>query len=262
MRSAWWAGDWPVTQPFGPTKYPAEPPGYGFPHFHMGIDIGMPEPTHLFSRYNGFVVEKGLSGYGAQSIRFRTSAGDVILGHLDSSAPVGSKIFAGSTLGFSGGADNDDGNSSGAHLHFEVRPLGGGYGTAVDPAKWLTISATLGGNMLSYKPGGTQVDTAYRAPDGSVHHVYEPSGDLLSGGAVDENLGGNVIAVLGCQWSPDGSRLDILYVASGGALGLFRWTSAHGFLPQGFENGPCEPTPPSGGSAPLDLTKLRIVEGA
>lgn len=135
MKSSWWLGDWNVTQSYGQTSYPAEPAGHGYPHWHAGLDIGMPEPTTLVAALAGTVVAKGLSGYGAQSISFRLEDHkyDVILGHLDASPGIGTRIEIGDILAYSGGADNDDGNSSGAHLHFEIRPYGGQYGSDIDP---------------------------------------------------------------------------------------------------------------------------------
>lgn len=141
MQSRWWTGTYPLTQGYGKTTYAAEPPAHGAAHWHTGLDFALPEPTPLVAGFSGTVVEKGLAGYGAQSVRFTADGGayDAVLGHLDSSVGVGTHLNENDPLGASGGADNDDGNSSGAHLHFEIRiPPTARYGVNdVDPTRWL-----------------------------------------------------------------------------------------------------------------------------
>jgi murein DD-endopeptidase MepM/ murein hydrolase activator NlpD len=60
---------------------------------------------------------------------------DVILGHL-SRAVVrpGQRVRRGQLVGYSG---DEGGISTGPHIHVEIRPIGGEFGTAIDPMPYL-----------------------------------------------------------------------------------------------------------------------------
>jgi murein DD-endopeptidase MepM/ murein hydrolase activator NlpD len=98
---------------------------------HEGIDIAVPTGTPVLAARPGLVVEVGIEGYGSHSVKLRSDGVDIILGHLSSAAvEVGQQIEKGELVGYSG---SEGGQSSGPHLHFEVRPAGGEYGDTLDP---------------------------------------------------------------------------------------------------------------------------------
>lgn len=137
MLSAWWRGDFPITQPYGCTDFASE--GYNpnhpeCPYFHEGIDIGLPCGTVLFSGVNGTIVNIGANGYGPYALTIRSGNYDIWLGHLQAAylnlndnVRVGNPVGESDNLGF----------STGCHLHFEVRPAGAPYRSSVDPLPWL-----------------------------------------------------------------------------------------------------------------------------
>lgn len=138
VSSSWWTGSYPVTQSWGPTSFSLEPPGHGYQHWHSGIDIGMPTGTQLRVPVAATVVAIGLPCFGAFAPKLRLDDGhDVILGHVESvTVSVGQRLRPGDIVAYSG----NEGCSSGPHLHFEVRPAGGAYGSDVDPTSWLSVA--------------------------------------------------------------------------------------------------------------------------
>jgi murein DD-endopeptidase MepM/ murein hydrolase activator NlpD len=127
---------WPMrgmlTQPFGCTGYELEHPTTDCPGgFHTGVDIAQPPGTPIRAaaaglayplqdpaRYGNFVIVQHLGGYAtvyAHMTRF-----DVAWGQ---------RVQAADVIGFVGST----GNSSGPHLHFEVRFTAAAY----DPMPYL-----------------------------------------------------------------------------------------------------------------------------
>jgi murein DD-endopeptidase MepM/ murein hydrolase activator NlpD len=129
---------WPLrgilTQPFGCTGFELERPAAGCPGFHLGLDIaqaqgtpiraaapGMAYPLADPERYGNLVVIQHYGGYAT------------IYGHMVRQAVTwGQPVQAGDVIGFVGST----GNSSGPHLHFEVRYAA----TAYDPVPYLSGS--------------------------------------------------------------------------------------------------------------------------
>ena len=131
-----------ITQGFGPTSFAMEPPltfdGVTYPHFHTGVDIAAPLDTPVAAAANGVVVIAGSSvdpqghlvGYGNYIVI--ASAGKLITlyGHLDKLlVHAGQAVHAGDIIGLEGSS----GNSTGPHLHFEVRVAG----LLVNPMQYL-----------------------------------------------------------------------------------------------------------------------------
>jgi murein DD-endopeptidase MepM/ murein hydrolase activator NlpD len=105
---------------------------------HTGEDYACPTGMRAVSTCWGTVVWAGTYGgwsskgtYGLHVI-VRTGDGnwDAMWAHLSSArVRVGDKVRPGTVLGKTGAT----GNVSGPHVHFEVRPAGGGFGSDVDP---------------------------------------------------------------------------------------------------------------------------------
>lgn len=101
--------------------------GGGYPG-HTGVDFPVPTGTKVMSSINGLVtaVRHLTYSYG-KHIRIQGEGVETIYAHLSSTlARVGQRVTAGQLIGLSGST----GNSTGPHLHFEVRPPGTQAGTA------------------------------------------------------------------------------------------------------------------------------------
>lgn len=134
---------WAITQRFG-----ENPQSYKNRQGHPGIDFGTPTGCKLFAACDGTITAaayRKAGGYGRE-IFIQSGKWSVIYGHCSEIlVSVGDTVRRGDVIGYSGGGLEDPyrGNSSGPHLHFEVRdltqpqtyPLIG----AVDPEKWLQM---------------------------------------------------------------------------------------------------------------------------
>ncbi len=121
---------WPLQQGsltllFGPTSYLFEPPGFGYPHFHTGVDIAYTQGNPILAADDGVVVAADQSllsgvlvGYGNYLIVAHRNSFFSLYGHLlKSQVKAGDAVHQGQVLGFEGST----GNSTGPHLHFEYR---------------------------------------------------------------------------------------------------------------------------------------------
>jgi murein DD-endopeptidase MepM/ murein hydrolase activator NlpD len=102
--------------------------------FHYGMDLAAPWGAPIYAAGDGVVLEAGpMSGYG-NVVMIEHANGDVTLyGHEEKVlVMVGEKVKAGQLIALVGSL----GNSTGPHLHFEVR-VGGEDGEKVDPVDWL-----------------------------------------------------------------------------------------------------------------------------
>lgn len=91
---------------------------------HLGIDIAAGEGAPVYAADNGVVVFSGWAtgGYGYMVMIDHGNGYQTLYGHLSqASAGCGRSVGQGQTIGYSGST----GNSTGAHLHFEVRYQGG-----------------------------------------------------------------------------------------------------------------------------------------
>jgi murein DD-endopeptidase MepM/ murein hydrolase activator NlpD len=121
-----------ITQPFGPSSYPFEPPFGGYPHFHTGIDLAGPLGSPLVAAADGVVAAATVStvGYGNHIIIAHAGGLFTLYGHLETMlVKVGDIVRAGQVIGLLGST----GNSTGPHCHFEVRISG----QPVDPTPFL-----------------------------------------------------------------------------------------------------------------------------
>jgi murein DD-endopeptidase MepM/ murein hydrolase activator NlpD len=128
---------WPVpgseiSQYWGPCGYPFEPPYFGYPHFHTGIDLAAPFGRPVYAAADGVVVAASRSsvGYGDHVIIAHDSHTFTLYGHLETFAVhPGDNVRQGQMIGLVGST----GNSTGPHTHFELRV----DRTPADPAPYL-----------------------------------------------------------------------------------------------------------------------------
>ncbi|WP_129843439.1 M23 family metallopeptidase [Streptomyces sp. RFCAC02] len=106
---------------------------------HSGQDFAVPTGTDVQAAHGGTVVKAGGNGagdgpaYGNAVVVRHDDDTYTQYAHLSEiDVAVGQKVTTGETIAESG----DTGNSSGPHLHFEVRTTPD-YGSAVDPMAFL-----------------------------------------------------------------------------------------------------------------------------
>ncbi|MFC7637777.1 peptidoglycan DD-metalloendopeptidase family protein [Streptomyces thermogriseus] len=98
---------------------------------HTGIDFPVPYGTPVLAATDGTVRTQWNSAYGNMMIVTAMDGTETWYCHLSSyQVPSGTTVKAGQPIAFSG----NSGNSTGPHLHFEVRPAGG---SPIDPLAWL-----------------------------------------------------------------------------------------------------------------------------
>lgn len=122
---------WPVngviTSPFGYREHPI----FGRTILHSGYDIGVDYGTPVHAADGGVVVEADwISGYGYAVIIDHGNGLSTLYGHNESLAvSAGQAVSQGQVIAYAGST----GNSTGPHVHFEVRA----NGDPVDPATYL-----------------------------------------------------------------------------------------------------------------------------
>ncbi|MER7486799.1 transglycosylase family protein [Streptomyces sp. NPDC126497] len=102
--------------------------------YHTGVDFPVPTGTSVKSIGAGTVVSAGWEGsFGYQVVVRHADGRYSQYAHLSAiSVKSGQSVGAGQRIGRSGST----GNSSGPHLHFEVR-TGPGFGSDIDPVAYL-----------------------------------------------------------------------------------------------------------------------------
>ena len=130
-----------ITQPFGCTALEIEPwsaecAGH---HYHSGIDLAGRLDTPIYAATTGTVtMHRERGGYGLYILLTRDPRLSTLYGHLDwPLVQPGDVVAAGQAIALMGST----GNSTGPHLHFEVRIAG----VPVDPVPLLRHLATGGG---------------------------------------------------------------------------------------------------------------------
>jgi murein DD-endopeptidase MepM/ murein hydrolase activator NlpD len=121
-----------ISQVYGPTQLWFEPAYGGFAHFHTGIDICLPSGSPVLVADDGIVilVGSGPYGYGNYLVVQHQGGLTTLYGHFSRSlVHVGDQVMQGQPIGLEGST----GNSTGPHLHFELRI----DNKPVDPALYL-----------------------------------------------------------------------------------------------------------------------------
>ncbi len=91
---------------------------------HLAIDIGAMTGDYVYAADNGVVVYAGgiSGGYGNMVMIDHGNGYQTLYAHLSSiNTRCGASVYQGGVIGYAGST----GNSTGAHLHFEVRYMGG-----------------------------------------------------------------------------------------------------------------------------------------
>lgn len=98
---------------------------------HTGIDFPVSYGTTVMAATDGTVRTQWNSAYGNMMIVTAMDGTETWYCHLSTyRVSSGTTVKAGDPIAYSG----NSGNSTGPHLHFEVRPAGG---SAIDPLPWL-----------------------------------------------------------------------------------------------------------------------------
>lgn len=113
-----WPISGPITSEFGWRTHPI----YGTSKFHSGLDIGGDYDEPVAAADGGVVIYAGwISGYGNTVIIDHGGGVSSLYGHNDSLAVSdGQSVSKGQTIAYCGST----GNSTGPHVHFEVRQDG------------------------------------------------------------------------------------------------------------------------------------------
>ncbi|MFJ5828657.1 M23 family metallopeptidase [Streptomyces sp. NPDC093089] len=104
--------------------------GINWMSVHTGIDFPVMTGTPVMAATDGTVRTQLNSAYGNMVIVTAPDGTETWYCHLSSAKIRSGQVKAGDVIAYSG----DSGNSTGPHLHFEVRPNGT---RAIDPLAWL-----------------------------------------------------------------------------------------------------------------------------
>ncbi len=120
------AGSYTLSSGYGPRRSPTG----GTSNFHAGLDFAAPTGTPVLAAAAGTVLSAGGAGGYGLLVVIRTDNIDTYYAHQSALAAVGGQqVAAGQVIG----AVGSTGNSTGPHLHFEVRV----DANPVDPAVFL-----------------------------------------------------------------------------------------------------------------------------
>lgn len=132
----------------------------GFGHYpsgskHSGVDFACPNGTTLVACTNATVYAAGPSGSGYGTyVRLTGDDGNTIIyGHMRQVVvSKGQKVTKGQVIGYS----DNTGNSTGPHLHFEIRPKGGGSGEygSTNPLPYIGVNGFGDGEGVGTYIGG------------------------------------------------------------------------------------------------------------
>jgi murein DD-endopeptidase MepM/ murein hydrolase activator NlpD len=142
----------PITSLFGWRIHPI----FGDARFHSGTDIGAPMGTPVVATFSGeVVVSEFLQGYGLTVILLHNDGKqETLYGHLSEVfVKPGDVVAQGDVIGRVGST----GNSTGPHLHFEVRELENGVWVTLNPIDSLESALN---HFLDQVPGLASVPSS------------------------------------------------------------------------------------------------------
>ncbi|MEU5167286.1 M23 family metallopeptidase [Streptomyces mutomycini] len=105
--------------------------GVNWMSVHTGIDFPVAYGTQVMAATDGTVRTQWNSAYGNMAIVTAADGTETWYCHLSTTKIRSGPVKAGDVIAYSG----NSGNSTGPHLHFEVRP---GGGSAIDPMPWFS----------------------------------------------------------------------------------------------------------------------------
>ena len=197
-----------VSSPFGQVRHLTfngkKSPSYGQPH--GGVDFAVSTGTPVMAANDGVVVGTpyDADGFGNYVQIQHKDGHSSYYGHLSSKGvSEGQEVNAGQVVGVSG----NSGNSTGPHLHFEVRR----GGIKVDPLGYLSGAASVSpgevGSQTSGSPVGIGIQGANLFEKKAGANLFTPTsaGDGSSGGGtIYTNYGGVTVNIQ----VPGGTKLD------------------------------------------------------
>lgn len=210
-----------VTQSFAEHVHAARVNGWQ--NYNGGIDWAIPTGTPIIAAQAGTVTaaRRDATGYGTH-LRIQHDEGyQTIYAHMwDFAVKVGDKVRPGEVIGRS----DNTGNSTGPHLHFELRK----NNVAVDPAPLLTsflpggeIPGQPGGGVVIPGPGGGTGEQP-GGPGGEVPAGEEPAAfPGLPMARIISTVGLNIRMAPGVAnpivgYLPTGSQVEVLRKALDG----------------------------------------------
>ncbi|MEO3974134.1 M23 family metallopeptidase [Streptomyces sp. CAU 1734] len=104
--------------------------GVNWMSLHTGIDFPLSFGANIYAATDGTIRTQFHNAYGNMIILTAPDGTETWYCHLSSAKIRSGTVKAGDVIGYAG----NTGNSTGVHLHFEVRP---GGGATVDPLQWL-----------------------------------------------------------------------------------------------------------------------------
>lgn len=195
-------GTYQVSSPFGPRGGEQ----------HQGIDLAAPVNTPFYSVADGTVVDAGpASGFGQWIVLNHQIDGKLfatVYGHMYPDGVLvkkGQKVTAGQLIGKVG----NNGQSTGAHLHFEVwdsghRDFDGGH--AINPAAWATTGTNPSGAAApgngDAASGGAACLPQAPVPGGADIEGFRP------GGPAGPNIVAAAASQMGIRYSWGGGDLN------------------------------------------------------
>ncbi len=183
---------------------------------HNGIDFAIVTGTRVHCCAPG-VVERARNdpgGYGLH-VKVTHAWGASLYGHFSRAlVKAGDVVEPGQLIGYSG----NTGNSTGPHLHFEVRPAGvsasNGYAGAVDPLPALRLAGFSPANIPAPRPK----DTLFKASV-LVDVLNVRNGPSISSLPVGQLKKGQVVDVVGI------AGVTVWFELSNGFYCAYRYTN-------------------------------------
>jgi murein DD-endopeptidase MepM/ murein hydrolase activator NlpD len=152
-RERWPLQGYVLTQPFGCTGFELERPATDCPGgFHTGLDLAIASGTPIHAADAGLAYPfQDDQRYGNHVLIQEPGGIATVYGHMTRTAVAwGQPVKAGDVIGYVGST----GNSTGPHLHFEVR----WGGVPVDPMPWLQGAPPDPGPLPAGWPGAPRDD--------------------------------------------------------------------------------------------------------